>query len=196
MAVNTPPVATSGRLAEAPSQTLNRREVVKFTFNGREYSAYEGDTIASALAAAGVDVFSRSFKYHRPRGLMCASGNCPNCMVQIGDEPNVRACVTPVQREMKVEPQNVFPSLATDVMSMTQMVGRFLSAGFYYKTFIHPRQLWPVYERVLRAAAGLGKVDEDSHPGYFDKIYKHADVTVIGGGPAGMKAARAAARLG
>jgi len=184
------------RLPEAASQVLNRQEVVRFTFNGKEYRAYEGDTIASALAAAGVATFSRSFKYHRKRGLLCASGNCPNCLVQVGDTPNVRSCVHPVEDGLEVEAQNVWPSLESDVMSMTQLVDRFLPVGFYYKTFMRPQALWPVYEKVLRKAAGLGKVNEKSEAHYFDKIYKHADVAVIGGGPAGLQAARRAADAG
>jgi sarcosine oxidase, subunit alpha len=188
--------ATRTRLPEAPSQIINRAHVVKFTFDGREYSGYEGDTIASALLAAGVNVFSRSFKYHRPRGILCATGNCPNCLVQRGDEPNVHACTTPITEGMTVESQNAWPTLETDVMSLTQRFGRFLPPGFYYKAFMHPRALWPLYERVLRSAAGLGKVDPKAEPDYFDKIYKHADVTVIGGGLAGLSAAQAAAKLG
>ena len=184
------------RLHEADSQVTNREAVVHFTFDGKHYTAYEGDTIASALAANGVTVFSRSFKYHRKRGLMCASGNCPNCLVQIGDEPSVRSCTRPVEEGMEVEPQNAFPSLENDVMSMTQMVGRFLPAGFYYKTFIRPQVMWPLYEKILRNAAGLGTVNEESEADYFDKIYKHADVAVVGAGIAGLRAALAAANAG
>lgn len=184
------------RLSERESQILNRQRRLTFTFNGRQYNAYEGDTIGSALAAAGVDTVSRSFKYHRRRGLMCAAGNCPNCLVQVGDEPNVRACVTPVCDGMKVDAQNAFPSLDADVMSLTQLGDRFLPAGFYYKAFMRPRALWPVYEAVLRRAAGLGEVNTDAEMGDFDKVYKFADVTVVGGGPAGLRAALAAANLG
>lgn len=184
------------RLPDAPSQVVDREKVVEFVFDGKTYTAYEGDTIASALVAAGVTTFSRSFKYHRRRGLLCAAGACPNCLVQVGDEANVRSCTTPVQAGMKVESQNVTPSLDIDVMSATQLVDRFLPAGFYYKAFIRPQALWPTYEKLLRHAAGLGKIDLDSEPGYFDKIYKHADVTVIGGGPAGLRAALTAAKSG
>lgn len=195
--MTTPPTTQrTRRLPEADSQVTNRQKVVEFTFNGKTYTAYEGDTIASALAAAGVTVFSRSFKYHRKRGLLCATGNCPNCLVQIGDEPSVRSCTRPVEDGMVVKPQNTWPSLNTDVMSMTQMVDRFLPAGFYYKAFIRPQMLWPVYEKVLRNAAGLGVVNEQAKSDYFDKIYKHADVAVVGGGPAGLRAALSAANAG
>ncbi len=188
--------AAVGRLPETPSQVINREKIVDFVFDGKTYTAYEGDTIASALVAAGVMTFSRSFKYHRRRGLLCAAGACPNCLVQVGDEANVRSCTTPVQAGMKVEAQNAMPSLDVDVMSATQLVDSFLPAGFYYKAFIRPQALWPTYERFLRQAAGLGKIDPDSEPGYFDKIYKHVDVAVIGGGPAGLRAALAAAKSG
>jgi sarcosine oxidase subunit alpha len=175
---------------------INRQNVLTFTFDGKAYTAYEGDTIASALTAAGMTTFSRSFKYHRRRGLLCVAGNCPNCLVQMGDEPNVRGCVTPVRQSMTVRSQNAWPSLDTDLMSLTRLVDRFLPAGFYYKAFMRPQALWPLYERALRTAAGLGEVVLESKPGYFDKLYKHADVTVVGGGPSGLQAALSAANLG
>ncbi|MBI5669137.1 MAG: (2Fe-2S)-binding protein [Chloroflexi bacterium] len=184
------------RLPTARSQTINRGKSIQFTFNGKTYTAYEGDTIASALAASGVTTFSRSFKYHRRRGLLCAAGNCPNCLVHAGDEPNVRSCVTPVSEGLKVRSQNAWPSLERDVMSLTQLVDRFLPAGFYYKAFMRPRALWPYYEEILRHAAGLGEVVPATKPGEFDKVYKHADVAVVGGGPAGLRAALAAANQG
>lgn len=184
------------RLPVAPSQMINRDSVLRFTFDGQSFSAYEGDTIASALAAAGVTTFSRSFKYHRQRGLLCVAGRCPNCLVQVGDQPNVRACRTPVTAGMVVTSQNAWPSLAHDVMSLVQRVGRFLPVGFYYKTFMYPPSLWPTYERFLRRAAGLGRVDPKSKPHHPAKIFKHADVAVIGGGPAGLSAAQAAAQAG
>lgn len=184
------------RLPAAPSQIVDREKSFTFTFDGKTFTAYEGDTIASALVAAGVTTFSRSFKYHRRRGLMCAAGNCPNCLVQVGDEPNVRSCATPAESGVKVSSQNAWPSLQLDVMSLTQLVDRFLPAGFYYKAFMRPRVFWPMYEEVLRHAAGLGEVDPNSKSAYFDKIYKHADVTVVGGGPTGMRAALAAANAG
>jgi sarcosine oxidase subunit alpha len=191
-----PTTTQTRRLPASPSQVVNRQKSLVFSFDGRQYSAYEGDTIASALAVAGVATLSRSFKYHRRRGLLCVSGNCPNCLVQVGDEPNVRACTTPVCHGMAVESQNASPSLDVDVMSLTQLADRFLPAGFYYKAFMRPRALWPLYERVLRHAAGLGEVNPKAEPGHFDKVYKHADVTIVGGGPAGLRAALAAAEQG
>lgn len=186
--------ATTNRLLPQPSEQIDRDRRFKFTFNGKEYSAYSGDTIASALAAAGVKVFSRSFKYHRPRGLMCCAGHCPNCLVQVGPEPSVRACMRPVEPDMNVTSQNTWPSLERDIMSLTAAGSRLMPVGFYYKAFIHPQALWPTYEKILRHAAGLGKVDPQTPPGDYDKQYLHADVVVVGGGPAGLSAALSAVR--
>jgi len=131
----------SNRLPSRDGQVIDRSRTIQFSFEGRAYAAYPGDTIASALTAAGVKVLSRSFKYHRPRGLLCCAGQCPKCMVRVGDEPNVRACRTPVQEGMDVCPQNVWPSLERAAMALTQYGDRFLLPGFYYKTFIRPRAL-------------------------------------------------------
>lgn len=184
------------RLSPQPGESIDRDRPITFSFNGKVYQAFQGDTIASALAAAGVKVFSRSFKYHRPRGLLCCSGHCPNCLVQVGDEPNVRSCTRPVTSDLKVTSQNTWPSLKRDIMSLTKLADRFLPVGFYYKAFIRPKFLWPLFERILRHAAGLGKVDPDSTPGHYDKQYLYADVAVVGGGPAGLSAALAAASAG
>ncbi|MFW6070515.1 MAG: 2Fe-2S iron-sulfur cluster-binding protein, partial [bacterium] len=173
----------------AAGRAVNRQETFTFTFEGRSYRAHPGDTIGSALARAGVRVLSRSFKYHRPRGLMCCAGHCPNCLVQVEDEPNVRACRRAVKPGMAVRSQNAWPSLQRDVMSLTALGERFMPPGFYYKTFIRPRALWPAYEWVLRRAAGLGRVDPQTAPAQYDKQYVHADVVVVGGGPAGLSAA-------
>jgi sarcosine oxidase subunit alpha len=179
----------TARLAPQPSEAIERGRTIQFTFNGKEYQAHPGDTIASALYAAGVRTFSRSFKYHRPRGLFCAAGHCPNCLVQIGDEPNVRSCLRPVEAGMVVKPQNAWPSLDADVMSLNQLVSRFLPVGFYYKLFLWPKPMWPFYENFLRHAAGLGEVDPNAPRHYFDKAFRHTDVLVVGGGRAGLTAA-------
>ncbi len=186
----------SERLPPQSGEVIDRGAGVAFTFDGRHYAGYEGDTIASALAASGVQVFSRSFKYHRPRGLLCCAGQCPNCLVQIGDEPNVRACTRRLEAGMAVRSQNALPSLDRDFLSLTQLAAPLMPVGFYYKTFIRPTALWPSYEHVLRRAAGLGKVDLSSRPGAYDKQYLHADVVVVGGGPSGVGAAVAAAEQG
>jgi sarcosine oxidase subunit alpha len=187
----------SGRRIEPQAgETIDRGCTVRFRFDGRRYEGYAGDTIASALTAAGVQVLSRSFKYHRPRGLLCGAGHCPNCLVQVGDEPNVRACRRAIEEGMEVAPQNAWPSLRYDAMTLTEVFSRFLPVGFYYKTFIRPAAMWPVYEHVLRSAAGLGVIDQETPEGDFDKQYLHADVAVVGGGPAGLSAAVAAVEKG
>ena len=187
---------TPNRLHPKQGEAIDRSTTIRFTFDGVEYTAHPGDTVASALTAAGVKVLSRSFKYHRPRGLLCCAGHCPNCLVQIGDEPNVRACMRPVEAGMDVRAQNVWPSLNRDLLSLTQLGSRFMPVGFYYKTFIRPQRLWPLYEHTLRHAAGLGEVSPDTPPGKFDKQYLHTDVVVVGGGPAGISAALGAAEAG
>ena len=184
------------RLDHRSGEVIDRGRGFTFTWNGEEYPAYGGDTIISALAACEERIFSRSFKYHRPRGLLTASFLDPGCMVQVGDEPNVRGAHRRVEPGMVVSPQGVWPSLEYDVKSANGAFGRFLSAGFYYKTFIKPRRLWPLYRRVLRRFSAGGVVSPQSSHGYFDKRYAHPDVLVAGGGPAGMAAALAAARTG
>ena len=185
------------RLAETrPGELIDRSRQIEFSFDGKHYPAYHGDTVGTALAAAGVRTISRSFKYHRPRGLLCCAGHCPNCLVQIADEPNVRACQRPVTPGLEVRSQNAWPTLDRDLMSLAQMGSRFMPVGFYYKTFMRPAVLWPSYERVLRRAAGLGVVDPHAPAVAGDKQYLHGDVVVVGGGPAGLSAARAAAADG
>jgi len=192
----TPSLTHPRRAERQAGEVIDRSTTITFTFDGKDYSAHPGDTIASALAAAGVKMFSRSFKYHRPRGLLCCSGHCPNCLVQIGAEPNVRACRAPVEPGMKVAHQNAWPSLDMDAMATTQLGDQFLPVGFYYKTFIHPKSAWPLYEKVLRSAAGLGVVNPDTHPAEGHKQFLHCEVAVVGGGPAGLSAALAAAESG
>ena len=139
---------------------IDRQSSLAFTWDGRSYTGFDGDTIASALAAAGVSVFSRSFKYHRPRGLLTASFHDPGCMVQVDDEPNVRGAHRRLEAGMVAQPQNAWPSLDHDVKAANQLVGRFLGAGFYYKTFIRPQRLWPAYEKVLSRFASGGRVTD------------------------------------
>jgi sarcosine oxidase subunit alpha len=155
-------------------------------------TGFEGDSIASALFGEGQRIFSRSFKYHRPRGLLCCRGACPNCMVRVDGVPNVRSCVTPLREGQRVEAQNVWGSLDFDFLSVTDKFGGpFTPVGFYYRTMIRPRRAWPLYEKFLRSVAGLGKVDE--HRGRtqrYDVEHRRAEVLVIGGGRAGLEAAR------
>src|SRR5262249_39531665 len=147
--------------------------------------------------AAGVRIFSRSFKYHRPRGLLCVSGDCPNCLMQVDGRPNVRTCIEPARQGQVVRPQNAWPSLDWDVLRVFDHLDWMLPVGFYYKRFHKPRWLWPVFERVVRHIAGLGKVDVNTSPKTETEVeHIHAEVCVIGGGPAGIAAATSAAQTG
>lgn len=192
-----PWASAPGRLAWNPALDLRSAGRLRFRFAGRWIDAYEGDTIASALYAAGVRTFSRSFKYHRPRGLLCAAGRCPNCLVNVDGVPHVRSCVTPAAEGMEVRPQRGWPSLEADVLRVIDRLAPLLPVGFYYKTFMRPRRLWPMYEEALRRLAGYGDLDHRHPPqGDYSKEYHYADVAVVGGGPAGLRAAAAAARAG
>jgi sarcosine oxidase, subunit alpha len=184
------------RLPRQPGEVIDRGVAVDFTWNGRPAFGHAGDTIVSALAAAGVRVFSRSMKYHRPRGVLTASCHDPGCMLQVGDEPNVRGAHRLVSGGMTVTSQNTWPSLRFDVRAMNQLAAPFLTAGFYYKTFMRPRFAWPAYEGVLRKFVNGGRVSPDTPPCHPAKRHAHPDVLVAGGGPAGMSAAVAAARAG
>ena len=188
--------ATSHRLPAQPGEVIDRSSTLDFTWNGAAHVAHPGDTIVSALAAAGVRVFSRSFKYHRPRGLLTASFHDPGTTLQVDDEPNVRAGHRLVEAGMNVSSQNTWPSLRFDVKAANQVVGRFLAPGFYYKTFIKPQRLWPAYEKIIARFAHAGATSPDTAEGYYDKRYAHPDVLVAGGGPAGLMAALAAAETG
>jgi sarcosine oxidase, subunit alpha len=184
------------RIGRQPGEVIDRGKTLTFTWNGTAVSGYSGDTIISALAAAGERVFSRSMKYHRPRGLLTASFHDPGCMVQVGDEPNVRGAHRLATDGMAVTAQNAWPSLKFDVKAANRFAGRFLGAGFYYKTFMRPQALWPAYESVLRRFVNGGSVSPDTPHKVPEKRYAHPDVLVAGGGPAGMAAAVAAARAG
>ncbi|HLF68741.1 MAG TPA: 2Fe-2S iron-sulfur cluster-binding protein [Gaiellaceae bacterium] len=186
------------RLPPQPRERIDRSQRVLFTFDGKAAGGYAGDTIGSALFASGQRIFSRSFKYHRPRGLLCCSGHCPNCMLTVDGVPNVRVCVEPIRAGAVVEPQNVWGSLDRDLLSITDKIGGpFTPVGFYYRTMIRPRRLWPLYEKGLRNLAGLGRVREDgSAHGRYDLEHRRTRVLVIGGGAAGRTAALAAATLG
>ncbi|MBI3455433.1 MAG: (2Fe-2S)-binding protein [Candidatus Rokubacteria bacterium] len=188
---------SADRLPLHSAQRPDRSRPLTFTFAGRAVSAFEGDTVGSALYAAGMRIFSRSFKYHRPRGLLCCAGRCPNCLVNVDGIPNVRACTEPVRDGMRVRAQHAWPSLEHDVFAVFDRLHRLLPVGFYYKTFIHPRRLWPTYEYVLRHLAGLGELAGPGEPpGEYEREHLFADVAVVGGGAAGMAAALEAARTG
>jgi sarcosine oxidase, subunit alpha len=180
------------RLPARPGERLDRDREVSFSFSGKQIRAFEGDTIGSALYASGQRVFSRSFKYHRPRGLLCCSGNCPNCMMTVDGAPNVRVCAEPVREGANVRPQNVWGSLEHDALVATDKLGGpFTPVGFYYRTMIRPRWAWPLYEKFLRSVAGLGKLDKHAtRANRYDVEHRRAEVLVVGGGDAGREAAQ------
>ncbi len=190
-------LSSNARLVAHPSQIIDRSKTVVFEFNGTPIQAYEGDTIASALCAAGVDIFSRSFKYHRPRGLLCVAGNCPNCLMTVDDTPNVRICIEPARNGLKVRHQNAWPSLENDALAMLDKMDKLMPVGFYYKTFHRPKLIWHMAQPIIRRIAGLGEIDIDSVPDTrYGHQNLHTEIAVVGGGPAGMSAALAAAGEG
>ncbi len=184
------------RLGPQPGELIDRARTVEFSWNGRLVTGFAGDTIVSALAAAGERVFSRSLKYHRARGVLTASFHDPGCMVQVGDEPNVRAAHRLISAGLAVTSQNTWPSLRFDVKAVNQLAAPVLTAGFYYKTFMRPRLLWPAYEGVLRRFVNGGQASPETPTARPPKRYVHPDVLVAGGGPTGMASALAAARAG
>lgn len=184
------------RLPEPWGNRIDRNRPMEFTFEGRSYHGYAGDTLASALVANGQLVISRSFKYHRPRGAFSFSGLDANAYVQVLDRPNVRADQLPLTENLEAKAQNVWGSLHRDRGVLMGWLARFLPVGFYYRAFFRPKGIWPLWERLFRRAAGLGRISQQTLPKYSDKQYLFADVAVIGGGPAGLSAALAAAKAG
>ena len=155
----------------------------------------DGDTIASALYRSGIRTFSRSLKYHRRRGLFCGTGDCPNCLMTVDDVPGVRSCVTPARDGMRVRREGGWPSVERDVLSILDRLHVLLPVGFYYKTFIRPRWMWAVADRVIRRTVGLGRLPAGP-PGASTSRHLHCDVLVVGGGEAGRAAAVSAADRG
>ena len=191
------PNSNKSRLDPQPGEAIDRSAPVEFEFDGRRVRAFQGDTVASALYAQGTRVFSRSFKYHRPRGLLCCSGNCPNCLVTVGDEPNVRACARAVEPGLRVRSQNAWPSLGFDLLSLLDKLHWLMPVGFYYKALHRPKALWLLARRLIRRVGGLGSIDINaSHETEYGSRNLHADVAVVGGGPAGISAALSAAETG
>jgi sarcosine oxidase subunit alpha len=186
------------RRLDLPTLHVRPEESVTLTYGGDVYRGVAGDTVATALYANGVRIFGRSLKYHRPRGLYSLDGECSNTLMEVDGVPNVRAENTPVRNGMTVKAQNVRGGRAeSDWMSFMDKFSWAMSAGFYYRVFHKPARIWPLAIMQIRKAAGLGRMSPDfSMPGRFAERYLHADVCVIGGGPAGMQAALAAAEHG
>ena len=185
---------TGGRL-------LNKDVPLNFTFNGRKMKGYQGDTLASALLANNQMLVGRSFKYHRPRGVVSSGAEEPNALINMGEgtrfEPNQRATTTELFDGLVAESQNHWPSLEFDIGAINSKLARFLPAGFYYKMFIHPRPLWKhVYEPFIRRSAGLGKAPKMRDSDTYEHFYAFYDLVIVGGGIAGLMAAKAAASSG
>ena len=180
---------------------IDRGKSLSFTFDEKSYQGCAGDTLASALIANGVTLVGRSFKYHRPRGILSAVSDEPNALVELRAgarrEPNTRATTVELFDGLSAVSQNRWPSLARDVGSINDWLSPFFVAGFYYKTFMWPAAFWEkLYEPLIRRAAGLGRAAAAEDPDHYEKVFAHCDVLVIGGGPAGLAAALAAGRAG
>lgn len=180
---------------------IDRRRPVSFEFDGEQLSGYEGDTLASALLANGKRLVARSYKYHRPRGILGSGAEEPNAYMRIGEgseaTPNQRATETLLVDGMKAESQNRFPSLAFDMGAINDYLSGLFPPGFYYKTFIHPRFAWKhIYEPLIRRVAGMGMVPRGRDPDWYEHFYYEVDVLVVGAGPSGIAAARTLADTG
>ena len=192
----------NARFRTAAGGLIDRRRALNFTFDGRALQGFQGDTLASALLANGVRLMGRSFKYHRPRGVLSAGPDEPNALVSVRRDaaritPNLRATEIELYEGLDARSQNRWPSLAFDAGAVARLIAPFISAGFYYKTFMWPRKAWDrLYEPLIRAAAGLGDAPTLADPDRYACRYGHCDVLVIGSGPAGLAAALAAASSG
>ncbi|MDX8458993.1 sarcosine oxidase subunit alpha [Mesorhizobium humile] len=180
---------------------IDRSAALNFRFDGKTFSGFKGDTLASALVANGVKLVGRSFKYHRPRGILTAGSEEPNALVELRSgarrEANTKATTAELYEGLEAASQNRWPSLSFDVMSVNQLFAPIFVAGFYYKTFMWPAKFWEaIYEPAIRRAAGLGRAAKVSDPDHYDKAWAHCDVVIAGSGPAGLAAALAAGRSG
>jgi len=180
---------------------VDTNSTIKFAFNDQQYTGHPGDTLASALLANGIRVVGRSFKYHRPRGIFSAGSEEPNALMALRrgayQEPNTRATVTELFDGLQVRSQNHKGPLGFDLMGVNDLLSPFLSAGFYYKTFMWPKAFWEkLYEPIIRASAGLGTLSGLDDPDSYDKGFLHADILIVGAGPAGLSAALLAGQSG
>ncbi|MBM3525751.1 MAG: FAD-binding protein, partial [Alphaproteobacteria bacterium] len=177
---------------------IDRARRLGFTFDGTRFHGFAGDTLASALLANGVSTVGRSFKYHRRRGVFAAGADEPNAIVTIGEgaraTPNLKATQVPLYDGLVARSVNAWPSAEFDIAAIIGTLGRFLPAGFYYKTFMKPH--WLLFEPAIRRAAGLGAAPRERDPDRYEQVNAHCDVLVVGAGPAGLAAAREAARGG
>jgi heterotetrameric sarcosine oxidase alpha subunit len=192
-------MSQSNRLASGG--LVDRSRDIAFAFDCKTFSGHPGDTLASALVANGVKLVGRSFKYHRPRGLLAAGPEEPNALVELRSgarrEPNAKATTVELFDGLEARSQNRWPSLAVDLMAVNRLAAPVFAAGFYYKTFMWPAAFWErLYEPLIRRAAGLGRAAEAADPDQYEKTTAHCDVLVIGSGPAGLAAALAAGRTG
>ncbi len=190
----------STRLAQG-GRLIDRSKMREFTFNGKRLRGFAGDTLASALLANDQMMVGRSFKYHRPRGIVASGAEEPNALVNLGEggrfEPNQRTTTTELFEGAKFTSQNHWPSLEFDIGVLNNYAARMLPAGFYYKTFIHPRAAWKhIFEPIVRQSAGLGKVPTESDADRYEHVYVFTDVLIAGGGIAGLQAALTAGRSG
>lgn len=184
------------RLQSNTGEWINRTKKIKFSFEGKEYEGFEGDTISSALWAAGEKVLGRSFKYHRPRGIFTLANHDVNIMVTDGVDTNIRADVIQIQAGMALEVVNVDGGVKADKKRFLDLISAFLPVGFYYKAFHTPRSLFPFWERIIRNAAGLGVVNFNYPRLLKQKQHSHYDILVVGAGPSGLSAALTAAGNG
>ncbi|MGH8130293.1 MAG: sarcosine oxidase subunit alpha family protein [Steroidobacteraceae bacterium] len=180
---------------------IDHSRTLRFTFNGKHYDGHPGDTLASALLANGVHLVARSFKYHRPRGIMGAGVEEPNAIVQVGRGartiPNLKATEVPLYDGLEAASVNVFPSVGFDAGVVAGLLWRFMPAGFYYKAFFGSPLLWhKLFEPAIRRAGGWGKAPAKADPDFYDRTYHYCEVLIVGGGAAGLAAARAAASSG
>jgi NADPH-dependent 2,4-dienoyl-CoA reductase/sulfur reductase-like enzyme len=187
---------TDLRINSHPVLTIHRGNRISFQYNGKSIPAYEGETIAAALFASGLRIFSRSFKYHRPRGLFCLYGRCAHCLMRVDGVPNVRTCVTPACPGMHVQSQNAWPSLLFDMAAVSGYLDFLIRPGFQYRRFIRPRWAYHIWEKFLRRMAGIGTLADVENPVPSRRRVAAPAIAVVGAGVAGLSSALHAAETG